>query len=79
MNQQQKVLQASCFPYILSDYSTHILYGSPKQGQSLDELKDLLTAEVEKVKNGDFPDWLLPAIISDIKLSKIKVYEKQLE
>lgn len=75
LNQQQKVLQASCFPYILSDYSTHILYGSPKQGQSLDELKDLLTAEVEKVKNGDFPDWLLPAIISDMKLSKIKVYE----
>ena len=75
LNQQQKVLQASCFPYTLSDYSTHILYGSPKQGQSLDELKDLLIAEVEKVKNGDFPDWLLPAIISDMKLSKIKVYE----
>ena len=35
----------------------------------------MLTAEVEKVKNGDFPDWLLPAIISDMKLSKIKVYE----
>jgi predicted Zn-dependent peptidase len=75
LNQQQKVLQASCFPYTLSDYSTHILYGSPKQGQTLDELKDLLTAEVEKVKNGDFPDWLIPAIISDMKLSKIKVFE----
>ena len=75
LNQQQKVLQASCFPYTLSDYSTHILYGSPKQGQTLDELKDLLTAEVEKVKSGDFPDWLLPAIISDMKLSKIKIYE----
>ena len=43
LNQQQKVLQASCFPYILSDYSTHILYGSPKQGQSLDELKTCLS------------------------------------
>ena len=75
LNQQQKVLQASCFPYILSDYSTHILYGSPKQGQTLDELKDLLIGEVEKVKSGDFPDWLLPAIISDMKLSKIKIYE----
>ena len=75
LNQQQKVLQASCFPYILSDYSTHILYGSPKQGQTLDELKDLLIGEVEKVKSGDFPDWLIPAIISDMKLSKIKVYE----
>tara|TARA_B100000900_G_C20596464_1_gene723646 strand:+ start:1235 stop:4156 length:2922 start_codon:yes stop_codon:yes gene_type:complete len=75
LNQQQKVLNASCFPYTLKDYSTHILYGVPKQGQSLDEVKDLLLAEVEKVKNGDFPDWLLPAIISDMKLEKIKKHE----
>ena len=54
LNQQQKVLNASCFPYTLKDYSTHILYGTPKQGQSLDEVKDLLLAEVEKVKNGHF-------------------------
>lgn len=75
LNQQQKVLQASCFPYTLTDYSTHILYGSPKQGQSLDELKDLLLNEIELVKKGDFPDWLIPAIISDMKLNKIKTYE----
>ena len=75
LNQQQKVLNASCFPYTLKDYSTHILYAVPKQGQSLDEVKDLLLTEVEKVKNGDFPDWLLPAIISDMKLEKIKKYE----
>ena len=75
LNQQQKVLNASCFPYTLKDYSTHILYGIPKQGQSLDEVKDLLLTEVEKVKNGLFPDWLLPAIISDMKLEKIKKLE----
>ena len=75
LNQEQKVLQASCFPYTLKDYSTHILFGIPKQGQSLDEVKDLLLAEVEKVKNGEFPDWLLPAIISDMKLERIKKFE----
>ena len=75
LNQAQEVLQASCFPYQLTDYSVHILYGTPKQGQSLDEVKSLLIGEVEKVKNGDFPDWLIPAIISDMKLSKIKTYE----
>ena len=46
-----------------------------KEGQSLDEVKDLLLTEVEKVKNGLFPDWLLPAIISDMKLEKIKKLE----
>ena len=75
LNQEQKVLQASCFPYTIKDYSTHILFGMPKQGQSLDEVKDLLLAEVEKVKSGDFPDWLLPAIISDMKLERIKKFE----
>lgn len=75
LNQKQKVLNASCFPYTLKDYSSHILYGIPKQGQTLDEVKDLLLGEVEKVKNGDFPDWLLPAIISDMKLEKIKKHE----
>lgn len=75
LNQEQKVLQASCFPYTLKDYSSHILFGVPKQGQSLDQVKELLLAEVEKVKAGDFPDWLIPAIISDMKLDKIKKYE----
>ena len=75
LNQKQKVLQASCFPYTLKDYSTHILYGVPKKGQNLNDIKDLLLSQVEKVKKGDFPDWLLPAIISDMKLDKIKKYE----
>ena len=75
LNQQQKVLQASCFPYTLKDYSTHIVYGIPKQGQTLEEVKELLLSQVEMVKNGDFPDWLLPAIINDMKLDKIKKFE----
>ena len=53
----------------------HGFYGSPKQGQSLEEVKDLLLAEIEKVKSGDFPDWLIPAIINDFKLEQIKKYE----
>ena len=75
LNQEQEVLQASCFPYVLTDYSVHILYGTPKQGQTLDEVKSLLIGQVEKVKNGEFPDWLIPAIINDMKLTKIKTYE----
>ena len=75
LNQQQKVLQASSFVYRLTDYSSHILFGIPKQGQSLDEVKNLLLEEIEKVKSGDFPDWLIPAIINDFKLNKTKSYE----
>jgi predicted Zn-dependent peptidase len=75
LNQEQKVLQASCFPYVLKDYSTHILFGVPKQNQTLEQVKELLLQQIELVKNGDFPDWLIPAIINDLKLSKTKKLE----
>ena len=47
----------------------------PKENQSLEEAEQLLLAEIEKVKNGDFPDWLIPAIINDMKLQKIRNLE----
>ena len=47
----------------------------PKADQSLEEVKDLLLAEVEKIKNGEFDDWLIEAVINDLKLSEIRQYE----
>ncbi|MEE2953585.1 MAG: insulinase family protein [Bacteroidota bacterium] len=75
LNQEQKIMNGGCFPYILHDYSSHIFRGTPKQGQDLEEVKDLLLGQIEEIKNGNFPDWLLDAIISDLKLDKIKKYE----
>jgi predicted Zn-dependent peptidase len=75
LNQQQKVLQASSFTDLNDDYSTHILYGSPRQGQKLEEVRSLMLAEVDKVKKGDFPEWLIPAIVNNEKLSRTKSYE----
>ena len=75
LNQAQKVLEASAFSYILKDYSVNIFSGKAKEGQSLDEVKNLLLAQIELVKKGEFPDWLLPAIINDLKLSEIRSSE----
>jgi predicted Zn-dependent peptidase len=75
LNQQQKVLQAQTFADANDDYSTHVLYGTPRQGQKLEEVKALMLAEVEKVKKGDFPDWLIPAIVNNETLSRTKSYE----
>ena len=75
LNQKQKVLNAASSLWDPKDYSIHMLSGSPKNGQSLEEVKDLLLQEIEKIKRGDFPDWLLPAIISNVKLKEIKSYE----
>ena len=75
LNQAQELIGGGCFPYVLEDYSMHGFYGSPKQGQTLEEVKDLLLAQIEEVKAGNFPDWLLGAIISDLKLNQIKKLE----
>lgn len=72
---KQKVLSAGSFPQVLKDYSVHFLYGVPKEGQSLEEVKDLLLTEIEKVKAGDFEDWLVEAVVNDLKLSRIKSLE----
>ena len=75
LNQEQEVIGGGCFPYVLKDYSMHGFYASPKQGQSLEEVKDLLLSQIEEVKKGNFEDWLVDAIISDLKLTQIKKLE----
>lgn len=75
LNQKQMVQNASSFTNFDNDYGFHLLYGSPKQGQSLDEVRDLLLAQIEKVKKGEFEDWLLTAVINDLRKSQIQQYE----
>lgn len=75
LNQNQKVQRAGSYHTFLNEYGIHYLDGTPKGGQSLDEVKELMLAELEKVKKGEFDDWLIDAIINDQKLTKLKQYE----
>jgi predicted Zn-dependent peptidase len=75
LNQQQKVLEAASFTEMNDDYSTHVIYGTPRAGQKLEDVKALLQGELAKVKAGNFPDWLVPAIINNEKLTRTKSYE----
>lgn len=65
--QKQKLLNAFAFPYILKDYSTLLLGGYPTKGQSLEEVKDLILQEINKLKNGEFSDDLIQSIINNEK------------
>ncbi len=69
---QQKALNAAAFVDGMKDYSVLTFSASPREGQSLEELKGLLLAEVEKVKKGDFPDWMIEATVTNYKLSKVR-------
>lgn len=67
LNQQMKVQGAFAGAEGLADYSFFVLGGIPKEGQSLKEVRQLLLAELDKLKKGDFDDDLLPAVINNYK------------
>ncbi|MFN8286844.1 MAG: insulinase family protein [Chitinophagales bacterium] len=73
--QQQKVLNAYSFIDENTDYCFHKFYGEPKQGQSLEEAQKLMLGEIEKVKKGEFGDWVLPAVIRNLRLQRMKQAE----
>ncbi len=75
LNQSQKVLSSSSSLMNFKDYTTHVLSGNAREGQSLEQVKDLILDQIELIKKGNFPDWLPGAIISDLKLSRIKSFE----
>lgn len=75
LTQQQKVLAAEVFPYSKNDHTTFYLVGLPKEGQTLDEVRDLLLQEVRKVIDGDFDAGLLRGIINNKKLSDMRDLE----
>lgn len=75
LNQQQKVQGAGSYTMFLNDYGLQQFYGMPKAGQSLDEVKDLIFSQIDKLKKGEFDDWLLDAVINDLELSQTKQYE----
>ena len=73
--QRQKVLAAGCYPSTNHDYAWHQFYGEPRQGQSLEQVKELILGQIEKIKKGEFEDWVIDAVIKDLKLSQIRGYE----
>jgi predicted Zn-dependent peptidase len=73
--QQQKILYGGSSPQFYIDYGVHRFYGNPREGQTLENVKDLLLGEIEKVKKGDFDDWLIKAVINDLRLQSIRSQE----
>ena len=75
INQQMKMLHGGSSTEPLMDYSTFMMTGSPKEGQSLDEVRTLLLGELEKLKKGDFSDDLLPSVVNNLKLDFYQAME----
>jgi zinc protease len=76
LKQAQKVIEPGSYVDYLNDYAIHTFTGRPREGQSLDEVKDLLLEQIELVKKGEFEDWLIEATINDLKKSQIQGSEE---
>ena len=75
INNAQKALYASAFSMAANEYGYFSAVIVPKEEQTLDEAKNLVLEEINKIKNGDFPDWMLTTIINDFKLQRLKGLE----
>ncbi|MFZ4478033.1 MAG: M16 family metallopeptidase, partial [Saprospiraceae bacterium] len=69
--QQQKLLEAYAYPRVHEDFGTLYLHGKPREGQSLDEVEQLMWHQIELLAKGEFEDWLPGAVLKDLKLSEI--------
>lgn len=70
--QDQKVLKAYAYAQPMHDYTQFQIHAQPKQGQSLDEVRELLLQQIELLKSGSFDDWLIEAVVNDKRQSRMR-------
>ncbi|MND35142.1 Protease 3 precursor [compost metagenome] len=75
LNKQQKLQGAGAGMRQYKDYGIFILSGSPKQGQTLEQVKDLLISQLAQLKKGDFDESLIKAVVANAKLGEIQGLE----
>ncbi len=71
----QKVLSAHSNYTTAKDYSYFQLNAKPREGQTLEEARELVLGELDKIKKGDFEDWMIPAVIKNLKLQDAQYSE----
>ncbi len=75
INQQQKALGAGSSASFFRDYGMHSFSGVPKNGQSLEEVRELILAQIENIKKGNFEDWMIDAVVNDLKKSRLQSWD----
>lgn len=70
--QSQEILGGAFFSYNRSDWGLMLAEGMPKDGQSLEEVLELLLDEAEKLRKGEFSEELLEAVKANYKLQAMQ-------
>ncbi len=73
--QPQKLLSAYAYPILMAEHAHFHIGGRPREGQSLEEVEKLLLSALEKVAQGNFPDWLVEASANELVRRRMKMLE----
>lgn len=74
--QDQRVLDARTSVSVAMDYSEFNMHGEPKEGQTLEQVHDLLMGSMERLRKGDFEAWLLAAVVNDRRQRQIRFWNE---
>ena len=73
--QAQKIGGFYLMNYNRPDYGEFLMVGYPREGQSLEDVRDLLLEQVGRIRTGDFDDELIQSTINNIKLTQMSQLE----
>ncbi|MDR0763775.1 MAG: insulinase family protein [Bacteroidales bacterium] len=66
--QKQQILEAFSQYVELADYGLFALGGTPKEGQNLQEVRSLVLAQIDSVKQGNFSEDMLKSVIDNYRV-----------
>ena len=75
LNQPLKVMGAGAYSDEMTDYSMLLLLGYPNEGQTLEEVRELLLGELAKLRAGNFDDDLLVSVVNNNKLQYLRALD----
>ena len=70
ITQKQTLLEAMASGRYMEDYGFFMVSAKPREGQSLDEAATILLNEVNRLRTGNYPDWMIEASFNDLKLGE---------
>ncbi len=76
LNKQQKLQGAQAELEQYKDYGVMVFVGSPRQGQTLEQVRDLLLQQIDLLKKGRFDDSLVHSIVANGKLALLEGLQK---
>lgn len=75
LNKQQKTQGVSAGMWRMTDRTSYLIQGSPKEGQTLEDVQALILEQVAKLRAGDFDESMILATINNYKLHEQSAIE----